>query len=393
MVITGEDGDADDPGGNRPPKRKELTPDAVQEKEKVAKQYESLTNQHPSVLKASDLRITEGSPVKSLNIVQKLEMAGISGSGAKIDLDTVYKLVMDLSLRVASVEDQLIKKDEEIFNLRRDNASLEKQVKDMRLEKSGSIVPDEGDSQFLEVLRKEIPSLSEHVAKNESEINKLKVTVGDLEQKNEAKDDEVIDMDNTEQAHTVKQIQEAQEENKRYFIRESRKLHLEGEHRDQYTMRETIRVTGVPFKRGENTTDIICRIAHSIGVYICPDDISVSHRTGKHHTGRHRAIICKFTRRETKYKILQNRKLARNITSDDDGNPVTIFIDEKLTPMRANVCRLLRNEKVQHHTKDGKIFITNTGSNQLTVLDTVEDWVKWDRSDKTKMDLGVFPKI
>ena len=393
MVITGEGGDADDPGGSRPPKRKELTPDAVQDKEKVAKQYESLTNQHPSVLKASDLRITDGSPVKSLNIVQKLEMAGISGSGAKIDVETVYKLVIDLSARVASVEDQLIKKDEEIFNLRRDNASLEKQVKDMRLEKSDTVAPDEGDSQFVEVLRKEIPSLSEHVARNENEINKLKTSVGELERKNEAKEAEALDVDNMEQANTVKQIQEAQEENKKYFVRESRKLHLEGDHRDQYTMRETIRVTGVPFKRNENTTDIICRIAHSIGVNICPADISVSHRTGKHHSGRHRAIICKFTRRETKYKILQNRKLARNITSDDDGNPVTIFIDEKLTPMRANVCRLLRNEKIQHHTKDGKIFITNATSDQFTVLDTVEDWVKWDRSEKIKMDLGVFPKI
>ena len=393
MVITGEAGDVDDPGGNRPAKRKELTPDAVQDKEKLAKQYESLTNQHPSVLRASDLAITDASPVKSLNIVQKLEMAGISGSGPKIDVETVYKLVVDLSVRVASVEDQLAKKDQEIFNLRRDNASLEKQLKDVRLEKSDSLAPTLGeDSQFIEILRKEIPTLSEHVAKNESEIIKLKSSVGDLERKNEEK--EVEDAhDITDHADTVKKIQEEQERNKRYFVDESRKLHLEGDHRDQYTMRETIRVSGVPFKRGENTNDIICRIAFSIGVNISQEDISVSHRTGRHHQGRPRAIICKFTRRETKYKILQNRKLARNITSDDDGNPVSIYIDEKLTPMRANVCRLLRNEKIQHHTKDGKIFITNTEPDQFTVLDTADDWVKWQRSDQVKMDLGIYPKF
>ena len=75
------------------------------------------------------------------------------------------------------------------------------------------------------------------------------------------------------------------------------------------------------------------------------------------------------------------------------NNPVNIFIDEKLTPMRANVCKILGQEKIKHHTKDGKIFITKENSEEWTVLDTTEDWIGWDRSDKVKMDLGLYPKF
>lgn len=376
---------------NRPGKRKDLTPEAQQEKEKIIRQHDSPPlSLHPSVLKAADLDL-QTSPLgsKSLNIVQKCEMAGISEAGGQVTLEAVFALINDLSARVTSLEKDITKKDDEIFNLRRDHANLQKQFSDLRQNKPED---NKAEDTFIEVIRKEFPTMSDHVAANETQINKLKERVTKIEKDSEEKENE-DDADITEQTNTVHQIQQAQIEDRKYFLRESRKLHLEGDHRDQYTMRETIRVTGVPFKRGEDTNDIICRIACSIGVNISPDDISVSHRTGRHNTGRPRPIICKFTRRENKYKMLQNKKLARHITRDDDGNPVTIYIDEKLTPMRANVCRLLRNEKIQHHTKDGKIFLPKSGAEEFTVLDTPEDFIKWERSDKMKMDLGVYPKI
>merc|ERR1711972_1189790 len=111
---------------NRPSKRKDLTPDAKQDKEKVFKppvQYDSVNN-HPSILSL------QASP--SLNIAKKCKMAGISEAMSNIDVDTVYKLVIDLSTRVTSLETQLSNKDEEIFSLRRDHANLEKQLSDLR---------------------------------------------------------------------------------------------------------------------------------------------------------------------------------------------------------------------------------------------------------------------
>ena len=375
---------------SRPGKRKDLTPESKQEKEKVIKQYESIT-QHPSILNAADLQtspVSTRSP--SLNIVKKCELAGISEAGGKLDIETIYKLVIDLSARVSTLEGDIEKKDEEIFKLRKDHADLEKQFNDLRKkEKTNS----DDDVQFLEVVRKELPTLSDHVAKNETEIGKIKVDVNKLSDDVKSLEEDSIDNNQAPNNLEVQSIISAQKEDREKFIQEIRKNHLEGDHRDQYTMRDSIRVTGVPYKAGEDTSDLICRIAYSIGVTITRSDISVSHRTGKRIAGRPRAIICKFTRRETKYRILQNKKFARNINNDDDGNPVSIYIDEKLTPMRANVCRLLREEKIKHHTKDGKIFIPKDNDSEWIVLDTVEDWFKWDKSDNIKMNLGVYPKF
>ena len=361
---------------SRPLKRKDLTPDAKQDKDKVF-----IASNHPSILNL------QASPTNTLSIAKKCELAGISEAIGKIDIDTVYKLVVELSTRVSSLENQLSEKDEEIFALRRDHASLEKQLSDIRTENNKN-----DDSQFLAVMRTEVPTLSDHVAKNETELNKLKEDVKGLTEAKE-RDDEMRDVEN--QAPTtddVKQLITSHKEDRESFVQQSRRSHLEREQQSQYTMRETIRVTGVPFKQGENTNELICRIACSLGVQITNADISVSHRTGRRYAGRPRAIICKFTRRDTKYAILKNKKLARNITQDDDGYPVKIFVDEKLTPMRANVCKYLRDQKIQHRTHDGKIFIQKDNS-EFTVLDTPDDWINWEQSVKAKIDLGVFPKL
>ena len=371
-------------------KRKNLTPEAQQEKEKIIRPYESLT-QHPSVMNAADLHC---SPIntKSLNIVQRCEIAGISeatNTNAKsvIDVETIYKLVIELSSRVTVLEEDLTNKDTEIFNLRKDYASLEKQLSDMRSE-SNKTDNDDGEP-FLEVVKRELPTLSDSVAKNEKDLAKLQSEVVKINEN--AKN--LMEEDSEDNAATLQQILANQKEEKCNFVKEIRKSHLEREHQSQYSMRDTIRVTGVPYKTGENTNDLVRRIAYSIGVSITNEDISVSHRTGRRTAGRPRAIICRFTRRDTKYQIMNNRKQARHINTDDDGNPVNIYIDEKLTPMRANVCKLLREEKVKHHTKDGKIFITKENSEDWTVLDTAEEWINWDKSDKVKMDLGVYPKF
>ena len=371
-------------------KRKDLSPEAVQEKQKVQKQYESLNlTQHPSIMKATDLQASPVSP-KSLNIVKTCEIAGIREAGAKIDVETVYNLILNLTTRVSGLEDQLAKKDDEIFNLRKDQASLEKQIRDLKDERKITPEEDEENTKFLSTMKAEIPTLSDDVAKNQRELNNLKEEITKLK---EDRDETMVDVDSEQINTKVEQVVTAQVEDRKKFETVSRRSHLEREQQSQYTMRETIRVTGVPYKQGENTNDLICRIAFSIGVAISDDDISVSHRTGRRIPGQPRAIVCKFTRRTTKYRILKNKKLARNITHDDDGNHVKIFIDEKLTPMRANLCKFLREQKIQHSTKDGKIFIPKENSTEQTVLDTPDDFMNWEKSNKLKMDLGIFPKI
>ena len=173
--------------------------------------------------------------------------------------------------------------------------------------------------------------------------------------------------------------------------KERRRAYLEGEQRDQYSRRETIRVTGVPYKTWEDTTHLMVRIAESLGVYISASDISVSHRSGRRVGVAPRPILVKFVRREVKAQILMNKKLAGNIKTDDDGNPVRIYLDENLTGMRARVCKKLRGERIPHHTKDGKLFVTPE-EGETKVYDSPTDWENLDWSDDVKIELGIYPK-
>ena len=196
----------------RPAKRKDITPDAKQDKEKVVKQYESITP-HPSVLNI------QGSPVSTppLNIAKKLEMAGLV-EARKLDLETFYSLLTELSTRVTSLEDQLQKKDEELFKLRRDHASLHQQFSEYRAENKSSFSKD--DSQFLEVLKEEVPKLSDHVAEHETKIVALKSDVKDL---TDARDVNMDENENQGQINEeVQKLKDARKEDHQKFIRESR---------------------------------------------------------------------------------------------------------------------------------------------------------------------------
>ena len=174
-----------------------------------------------------------------------------------------------------------------------------------------------------------------------------------------------------------------------------RRLYLEGEERDQYSRRELLRITGVPYKQGEDTTQLVIRIANRLGVFITPNDISVSHRTGRRMVGNSRPILAKFVRRDIKNLILANRKHAGSIRTDDDGNPVRIYIDEELTTTRAKVCRKLRAEKTEHYTRDGKVFIrvgtTPAGEPDFRMHNQPQDWEDLHWSDEVKRDVGIYP--
>ena len=170
-----------------------------------------------------------------------------------------------------------------------------------------------------------------------------------------------------------------------------KQAHLESDQKEQYSRREIIRITGVPQTPGENTNVIVSRIAARMGIEVTPNDISVSHRSGRRNGSTPRPILCKFVRREKKHEIIANKRQAGGIKRDDAGNPVKIFIDEDLTAMRARICKKLREDKTPHHTRDGKVFISS-GESEFKVYDTPADWESLDWTVSVKKELGIFPK-
>ena len=291
-----------------------------------------------------------------------------------ISLELLYSLILGQENRIFNLEKQVDTLEEQNSNL---NGKIEILVNRPRVSVSQ-----------LEQVSQDLAITSEGVAKLENFRGTCETRLSSLEMPPEVltEDSEMVLGEDTALTRVNTKIEQIQRELKEHIEKmgsfnsnqqkENRRRHLECEHQEQYTRRDCVIVKGVPYKRDEDTTDIVCRIAYSMGVMITQSDISTSHRTGRQVGQSPRPIICRFARRDTKYKIMNSRYETRHIKTDDDGNPVRIFIDENLTQMRGRVCKKLRDEKVPHRVKDGKIHLLTAGENPSTekTLDTASDW-------------------
>ncbi|VDH91094.1 Hypothetical predicted protein [Mytilus galloprovincialis] len=118
-----------------------------------------------------------------------------------------------------------------------------------------------------------------------------------------------------------------------------------------------LRLSGVPFSRGENTTEKVIDIVKRIGVNIKDDDISVSHRTGKFRENKTRQIIARFPKHDLKVEILKSAKKLREIPGLQD-----ICINQDLTKTRDEIAFKARAYVRNHRLKatwvvDGKVMI------------------------------------
>ena len=92
---------------------------------------------------------------------------------------------------------------------------------------------------------------------------------------------------------------------------------------EQYTRRNSVRISGVPEDvNGENTGGIVLKIAEELDVPMSPDGIDRSHRVGKvDNRSRtvpgagtpHRDIIVKFATYNAKQRLYMKRKDLRDI--------------------------------------------------------------------------------
>ena len=178
----------------------------------------------------------------------------------KPKLMQMYALVIKLEARVtkqeeevASLQLELQSKDNEVFKLRQDNAQLHQQVSDMRRDSlSGSIenndkcmLPTE-DQVFIAQMRREIPLLSEAVSKIESVISDVKTQ---LDGSHNCANTEVEIVNLNEKLQSMSDNLKSSQINAEAAMR---RAYLEGDQRDQYSRRETVRVMGC-HKRGERT--------------------------------------------------------------------------------------------------------------------------------------------
>lgn len=156
---------------------------------------------------------------------------------------------------------------------------------------------------------------------------------------------------------------------------------------EQYSRRNSIRVSGVPEVASEDTDKVIIHIAETLDVPINRSDIDRSHRVGRidnRGSGdgaaggrrRHRDIIVKFATYNAKQRLYSKRKDLR-----ENEDMRHLYINEDLTRLRSKLlfdarCLVRAGKLKAAYASDGKIFVRDNGERRHLI--------------KTKSDLSLF---
>ena len=143
------------------------------------------------------------------------------------------------------------------------------------------------------------------------------------------------------------------------------KAETENDTLEQYTGRNSVRISGVPELEGENTDEEVIRIANELQTHIGPSDTCIdrSHRVGKPKASGpkawHRDIIVKFATYNARQRVYFKRMDLRD---SEDEDMKGIFINENLTKLRSKLsfdARSLARANILKsvYLTDGKIFV------------------------------------
>ena len=139
----------------------------------------------------------------------------------------------------------------------------------------------------------------------------------------------------------------------------------------QYNRSENIKIHGIPYKKDENTNDIVKDVAKYCGVEINDQDLSTSHRlmskddinaniNPSNTDTKIPVIIARVNRRDLKSKLLEAKKnITTNIHCPDHLRKALIY--EDVTPLRSRMMFHLRqrNDKQAFRyvwSKGGRIY-------------------------------------
>lgn len=171
--------------------------------------------------------------------------------------------------------------------------------------------------------------------------------------------------------------EQVQQRNSRIIHLENRVAELEGQNDalEQYTRRNSIRVSGIPEEDGEccETKVLDTFKAMNVSPPITPDHIDRLHRVGKPNlaSGKPRQIIVKFTSYRYRSKVMAQRSQLKNTGK---------YVNEDLTRKRAKVLFNARADKREGKirdcwTNDGRILVRDLGG-RIHHIPTLEELFK-----------------
>ena len=157
-------------------------------------------------------------------------------------------------------------------------------------------------------------------------------------------------------------------------------VEYESDNLEQYSRRNSLRISGIPEEPDENTDQRVIQLAGGLGIDISPNDIDRSHRVGKleldrGRTGRGplkmkrrtRDILVKFARYNTRAMLYNERKDLRNLETHKN-----VYINEDLTKKRSKLlydARILARAEIVKaaYSTDGKLYIRDHGDTRHTI--------------------------
>ena len=139
-------------------------------------------------------------------------------------------------------------------------------------------------------------------------------------------------------------------------------LRYEQDRLEQYSRRETIRITGIE-SNGEETneqlTEKVIKVVKECDPTVSEADISVCHHSGPFNMrggGRDgkRPVLCRFVARVRKTNVMRGKKQLKAKQEEFNG----VYVNEDLTPLRAKLFRIASTHPTVKNatTNNGKII-------------------------------------
>lgn len=131
-------------------------------------------------------------------------------------------------------------------------------------------------------------------------------------------------------------------------------------------------IDGVPENNLENCYEIMKTIGTQLNVKIMDPVINDCYKIGRPEKNRTRRIVVGFTNREDKTKILESRKIIRNLSTKKIGMEIDmpIYIRENLTPKSNLLFKEARDLCKQYNfqfawTKNGQLFLRKNETEKI----------------------------
>lgn len=146
---------------------------------------------------------------------------------------------------------------------------------------------------------------------------------------------------------------------------------------EQYTRKDNILISGIPYENKENLREKIIFLAQKMDINLTNQDINTSHRLGNLNQTTP-LTIARLNNRDLKRELIfkaRSRKLNGKEVGFGHSNP--IYITDQLTKKMSEImkaAKMLKGKEIIKYvwSQDGKIFVRETDESRAIKIDSMD---------------------